>query len=288
MEADPADGAGVGAAAGGFEFFDDFHGADFGSAGDGAAGEGGGDDVEEIFPGGGAAFDVGDDVHDVGVVFDGHEFGDADGAEGGDAAEVVADEVDEHEVFGAFFGVGGEFAVELVVFGIGGAAGAGAGDGAGLDFAVAEADEEFGGAGDEGEAGEAEERHVGGGVDAAEFFVDFLGGGAKGAGFADGEVDLVGVAGADVVLDLADAAFEFGLGKSEGGILDFGLWILDCPVVLCAWLYPSLREAPDLHPKSEIPDPKFFFPRSTRTDALFTTERDVRTTRIPPLCSTIR
>ena len=106
IKAEVADGACVGATFAFFETADDFHGADLGGAADGASGEGGAHDVV-----GGAvrvelAADVGDDVHDVGVALDDHEFIDTYGAELGGTSDVVSGEVDEHDVLGSFFGVG--------------------------------------------------------------------------------------------------------------------------------------------------------------------------------------
>ena len=101
-----ADGAGVGAAFAFFEAADDFHGTDLGGAADGACGEGGAHDIV-----GGAVWPelaayVGDDVHDVGVALDDHEFVDTHGAILSGASDVVSSEVNEHDVFGSFFGVG--------------------------------------------------------------------------------------------------------------------------------------------------------------------------------------
>ena len=61
------------------------------------------------------ALEGADQVHDVGVALDEHEVFDFDGAELGDAADVVAAEVDEHDVLGNFFGVGAEVFFEGAV-----------------------------------------------------------------------------------------------------------------------------------------------------------------------------
>ena len=84
-------------------------------------------------------------MHDVGIAFDRHDVGDGDGAEFGGAAHVVAAEVDEHDVFGAFLGVGEEVFFEGFVFGVGLAAAAGAGEGAVGDDAFLDAAHDFGG-----------------------------------------------------------------------------------------------------------------------------------------------
>ena len=59
------------------------------------------------------AGDVRGDVHDVAVALDHHHVGDLDRAELGDAADVVAAQVDEHDVLGPFLGVGQQFGGEL-------------------------------------------------------------------------------------------------------------------------------------------------------------------------------
>lgn len=148
IEAEVSDGAGVEAARDGLEFGDDFGGAFFGSAGDGAAGEAGGEGGDGGVSGREGAADGGDEVVDVLEFFELEHVGDLDGAEFADLAEVVAEEVGDHDEFGAFFfgvlEVEGGFGVELGV----GEAGAGSFDGAGFDFAAGEAEEGFGGGGE--------------------------------------------------------------------------------------------------------------------------------------------
>ena len=101
------DGAAVDAAAGGLQFLDDLHGADFGRAGERSGGEAGAEGVD----GGELRAElpsiVADQVHDVRVALDVHEICHLDGAVFADAADVVAAEVDEHDVLGAFLLVGG-------------------------------------------------------------------------------------------------------------------------------------------------------------------------------------
>ena len=54
-------------------------------------------------------------MHDVGVALDEHQVLHLDAPEVGDAAEVVAAEVDEHDVFGDFFGIGAKVGLEGAV-----------------------------------------------------------------------------------------------------------------------------------------------------------------------------
>ena len=74
------------------------------------------------------AGDAGDDVHDVGVPLDDHQFVDVDTAVLTDAAQVVAAQIDEHGVFGQFLGVRKQLLDEGFVFGGALSPGAGPGD----------------------------------------------------------------------------------------------------------------------------------------------------------------
>jgi hypothetical protein len=80
-------------------------------------------------------------VHDVGVALDEHQAVDFDGAEFADAADVVAAEVDQHDVLGALLFVVSISSASALVFFLIGAARAGSGDGAVFDFALVDADE---------------------------------------------------------------------------------------------------------------------------------------------------
>ena len=140
IEPEIAESAGVRSTRDGFEFIDDFHGAEFGRAGDAAAGEAGAEGVEVGDAGTKAAFDGGDEVLDVGKSFEADEIGHLDGTEFADAAEVVAEEVSDHDQFGDFLGAGLEFVAELGVAGGIGMAGASALDGAGLNLRAAHAE----------------------------------------------------------------------------------------------------------------------------------------------------
>ena len=171
-EIEVADGAAVGAAAGGFEFVDDLHGADFGCAADGADGEADAEGVEGGQAVGEFAGDVAGDVHDVAVALDGHDVADVDGADFGNAADVVAMEVDEHDVLGTFLGVGEQFFFEGEVFVVSCAAWTGAGEGAAGDDSIGDAAENFGAGADQSAGRAFQIEHERGGVDDAEGAVD--------------------------------------------------------------------------------------------------------------------
>src|SRR5690606_15497808 len=101
----PAHRAGVGAAADALQLGDDLHAAHLGTAGDRAAGEHRADDAAGRGVGAQAPAHVADDVVHVGVAFHAHQFVDLDAAGYAHAAQIVALQVDQHHVFGAFLGM---------------------------------------------------------------------------------------------------------------------------------------------------------------------------------------
>src|SRR5690606_2034120 len=94
-----ADAAAIQAAPDRFKLFDDLHGTNLRGAGDGAAGEGAGEQAEGVLIRGEGAGDAADQMVYVGVAFDAEQFGHSDAAEGAAAAEVIAQQVDDHQVF---------------------------------------------------------------------------------------------------------------------------------------------------------------------------------------------
>src|SRR5690606_33198636 len=128
VPADVADRAGIDVALDRLQFADDLQRADLGRAADGAGGEGGAQHVGVAQPRLQRAGDFADDVHDVAVALDHELFADPDAARLADAADVVAAEVDQHQVLGAFLGVGQQFGFQRAIFLDGPAARAGAGD----------------------------------------------------------------------------------------------------------------------------------------------------------------
>lgn len=134
----------------------------------------------------------------MGEALDEHEAVDAGGVRGADAVDVVAGEVDEHDVFGAVFEAGAQLGGEGGVLVGGLAALDGAGDGvrdypAGVGF-----DEQFGAGADELEGAGVDVEEVGGWVEAAKRAVDVEGVEGGGAAEALGGHRLDDVAGGDV------------------------------------------------------------------------------------------
>ena len=89
------------------------------------------------------------DVHDVAVPLDRHHVGQLDRAEVGDAADVVAAQVDEHDVLGPLLGVGQQLLGEGLVLVLVAPAAARAGQRADRDLAVLDADHDLRRAADE-------------------------------------------------------------------------------------------------------------------------------------------
>ena len=100
---DVADGSGVDAAGVALEFANDLHGANFGSPGDGAGGKEGAEDLVEGEVGAEIAGDRRRHLEERAVTLDGEEVFDVDRAAAADAAEIVAEEIDDHDVLAAVF-----------------------------------------------------------------------------------------------------------------------------------------------------------------------------------------
>src|SRR5271165_6023954 len=104
-------------------------------------------------------------MHDVAVAFDEEAVGHSDRADSGDAADIVAAEVEQHEMFSALLRVGQKLGGERVVFRRRLAARPSAGDGADDDLALTHADEDLRARNDDLKAAEIEEAEIGRGID---------------------------------------------------------------------------------------------------------------------------
>ena len=109
VEGKIADAAGIRPARGLFEFGNDLHGADFRRAADGARRKRRAHQIVRRLVGGKFALDLRHDVHDVAVTLDDHQVLHLHAAEIADAPDVVARQVHEHDVLGAFLRVGEQF-----------------------------------------------------------------------------------------------------------------------------------------------------------------------------------
>ena len=143
-------------------------------------------------------------MHDVGVALDEHLLGDLDGADLGDAADVVAAEIEQHQMLGALLRIGQQVGGERLVLGRRCAAPARAGDRADGDLAVAQPHQDLRARADDREAAEIEEEQEGRGVEPAQRAVEGEGRQLEGQLEALGRHDLEDVAGEDVFLGPLD------------------------------------------------------------------------------------
>lgn len=224
-EVEVADDAAVGAAARHLELTDDLHGAQLRRSRQGARREARHRHVQARDAGPDDPGDGGLEVHDVRIAADVHEPGDGDGARHADTAEVVASEVDEHEVFGALLLVGEQLIGQAAVLGLVPAPRAGAGDRVGRRDPVLDGDEGLGAGADQVEARQAQQEEIGAGVRDAQLAVDVEGRGGDRHVEALGGHHLEDVAGPHVLLGLLDEPLE--LPRSTL-VLDHGRGDLAC------------------------------------------------------------
>ena len=154
------------------QLVDDLHRAHLWGARDRAGGEARRQRIDEVVLRIELAHDVRDDVHDVGIVFEEELVGDLHGADLRHPADIVAAEVEQHQVLGQFLGVAQQLVGQFLVAGRRRAALAGAGDGADRDLALLDLDQDFRARAGDGEVAEIEEVHVGRGVGAAQRAVE--------------------------------------------------------------------------------------------------------------------
>jgi hypothetical protein len=99
--------------------------------------------IHRIQPVADIAFDIGDQMHHMAVAFDEEAVGDRHRAGLGDAADIVAAQIDQHQMLGAFLGIGHQIFGQRLVFLRRLAARAGASDGADRDLAAAQPHQHF-------------------------------------------------------------------------------------------------------------------------------------------------
>ena len=152
-------------------------------------------------------------MHDVGIALDEFEALDADRAVFGDAAEIVAAQIDEHDVLGALLGIGGQLGGEALVFFFVAAAGAGAGDGPVKSFAALNFEEHLGRAADDGGVAQLQKIHVRRGIDDAQGAINLerIGAGARGEALAEGHLE--NISGANVFFRFAHGGQKLRPGK---------------------------------------------------------------------------
>ena len=154
------------------QLVDQLHRADFRRAAESAGGEGRAEQVKGVVALGKQRMDVAHQVHHVGIALDVHEVLDVDAAGHGRAAQVVAAQVHQHEVFGALLRLGEEFIGVGTVLGRRGTAAARTGDGANGATPLLQTHQRLGRGTDEHEVTVAEEEGVGRGVHRAKGAVE--------------------------------------------------------------------------------------------------------------------
>ena len=162
-------------------------------------------------------------MHDLAVAFDDEALSHFDRARRGDAADVVAAQVQQHQMFGPLLGIGQQLRLQGLVRLGRGAAPAGAGQGADCDLAVLQPDQDLRAGPGQLEALEVQIEQIGRRVLATQRPVEgeriFGPGGRE----AVAEHDLEDVACGDVVLGLghhlAEAGLIHGGGEGRGGRL---------------------------------------------------------------------
>lgn len=107
---------------------DQLHRPDLGGAADRAGREGGLEQIPDVVGVIKHALHLTDDVHHVGVALDHHQLGHLDRARLADPAQVVAAQIHQHHVFGAFLGIGQQLLLQGQVVGFISPTWAGAGD----------------------------------------------------------------------------------------------------------------------------------------------------------------
>ena len=158
--AEVADGAAVEAPPLPFRGGDELHRPDLRGAGEGAGREDGPERVEGVEVRPEPPLDVAHEMEDVAVLLDLHVLADRHRAGPRHPPEVVAPEVDEHDVLGPLLGIALELLGEdRVLLGVG-AAGSRAGDRVGRQLVAVELDEELGARADDLEAGDPGEEQV--------------------------------------------------------------------------------------------------------------------------------
>ena len=135
--------AGVRPAPNGFQFFDDFHAANLGRAGDRSSGEHGANEVQRRARRVKGSADFGNQVCHVGILFNRHELINVDRPIVADSSEIIASEVHQHDVFRPFFLINPEGINQGMIFKRRATARSRAGNGAHVHVVAGEPDQSF-------------------------------------------------------------------------------------------------------------------------------------------------
>src|SRR4029077_3823034 len=213
----------------GFQLADNLHRANFWSARYRARGKRGNKQIKGGFAGGKPAPNIGDDVDNMRVTLYGHQFVDFDTANLSDAPNVVAPQIDQHDVFCPFFRIGEQVGFKRSFFFRRGPAAPCAGDGTELNSIAGEPDHRFRRGADYPKVVQFEIEHIRGRVDKAERSIDFkrVGRGLSLESLAEHHLD--DVARLDIVFSFDYCFFE-SIGRKIRTKLS-----LSAPLVEIAW-----------------------------------------------------
>ena len=213
MPADVADAAGIDVALDRFQLADHFQRADLRRAADRAGRERGTQHVGIAQPRLQLPGDFADDVHDVAVAFDHELLAHFHGTGLRDAASIVAAEVDQHQVLGAFLRVGQQLSFQRQVLLDGGTARTGAGNRPHSDFAILQTHQDFRRGTDHLQVADIEEIHVRRGIQRAQRAIHIHRARLERHAQALAEHHLEDVAGTDVFLAALDRIDEALAGE---------------------------------------------------------------------------
>src|SRR5207249_12328279 len=205
--------AGINSAARALQLLDDFHGANFWRAGNGAGWKTSHQGVKTIHVFSQAAAEAGNQMHHMGVALDGEQLFGLHRAVIADAPEIVASKIDEHDVLGALLFAGKHFLFEALVLGFILSAPTRARDRAVKDVASLNFDEHFRRTADDRDVVQLQVEKIGRRIQRAQLTINLERLGLRFGGEALAEYKLKNVAGADVLLRLLNSGQVFGTAK---------------------------------------------------------------------------
>ena len=173
--------------------------------------------VERVLAGRQLAVHAADDVHDVAVALDVPVRIHADGAGARDAAEIVAREIDQHDVLGVLLRIGEQLLLQSRVLVAVAAARPRAGDRPHLRVTVREFHQRFGRGADDHAVAEIAVEHVRRRIQQPQRAIGFERLQLAFAGEAHRQHELIHVAGGDVFLRAMNAVDELGLAQAADG-----------------------------------------------------------------------
>src|SRR5206468_3576980 len=205
--------AGINSAARALQLLDDFHGANFWRAGNGAGWKTSHQGVKTIHVFSQAAAEAGNQMHHMGVALDGEQLFGLHRAVIADAPEIVASKIDEHDVLGALLFAGQHFLFEALVLGFILAAPTRARDRAVKDVASLDFDEHFRRTAHDSDIVQLQVEKIGRRIQRAELAIDLKWFRFRLRGKALAQHDLKDVAGANVLLRFLHGSEIFGPAK---------------------------------------------------------------------------